>query len=74
MLTKQMLVEILEEIKNLKDGVVNPSYYRIEKAREVATIATIVTILLTPLTILLDLVTLPLQLIYLIVYKLLWKN
>lgn len=74
MITKQMLVEMLEEIKRLKDGVVNPSYYRIEKAREVATIATIATILLTPLTILLDLVTLPLQLIYLIVYKLLWKN
>ena len=74
MITKQMLVEMLEEIKRLKDGVVNPSYYRIKKAREVATIATIDTILLTPLTILLDLVTLPLQLIYLIVYKLLWKN
>lgn len=74
MLTKQMLVEMLEEIKRLKDGVVNPSYYRIGKAREVATIAAIVTILLTPLTILLDLVTLPFQLIFLIVYKLLWKN
>lgn len=74
MLTKQMWVEILEEIKELKDGVVNPNYYRKEKDREVATIATIVTILLTPLTILLDLATLPLQLIYLIVYKLLWKN
>ena len=74
MLTKQIWVEILEAIKNLKDGVVNPNYYRIRKDREVATITTIATILLTPLTILLDLVTLPLQLIYLIVYKLLWKN
>lgn len=74
MITKKMWIEILEEIRVLKDGVVNPDYYRKEEDRKNSTITTIVATLITPATILLDLVTLPFQLIYLIAYKLLWKN
>lgn len=74
MITKSMWIDILKEIRCLKDGVVNPDYYRKERDRKDATITTIVATLITPVAILLDLITLPFQLIYLIVYKLLWKN
>lgn len=74
MITKSMWIVILKEIRCLKDGVVNPRYYRKERDRKDATLNAIATTLITPVTILIDLATLPIQLIYLIVYKLLWKN
>lgn len=74
MITKNMWIKILEDIKWLKDGIVNPNYYRIESDRRETTVVLIITILMTPITILSDFVTIPFQLMYSITYKLLWKK
>ena len=74
MITKNMWIKILEDIKWLKDGIVNPDYYFKERDRREATISLIATISMTPITILADFVTIPFQLMYSITYKLLWKN
>ena len=74
MITKNMWIKILEDIKWLKDEIVNPKYCRIEIDRRETTVVLIITILMTPITILSDFVTIPFQLMYLITYKLLWKK
>ena len=74
MITKNMWIKILEDIKWLKDGIANPKYCRIEIDRRETTVVLIITILMTPITILSDFVTIPFQLMYLITYKLLWKK
>ena len=74
MITKNMWIETLEDIRWLKDGIVNPNYYRKERDRREATIGLITIILITPITILMDFVTIPFQLMYSITYKLLWKK
>lgn len=64
--------EILTDIKQVKN-ITNPRYYRIKEARLEVTMDMAIIILATPIVILLDLVLLPIELMYLIIYKILWK-
>lgn len=72
MITKVIWKETLTEIKQVKN-ITNPRYYRIKEDRLEATMEMVIIILATPIVILLDLVLLPIELMYLIIYKILWK-
>lgn len=72
MITKFIWKETLTEIKQVKN-ITNPRYYRIKEDRLEATMEMVIIILATPIVILLDLVLLPIELMYLIIYKILWK-
>lgn len=72
MITKFIWKETLTEIKQVKN-ITNPRYYRIKKDRLEATMYMVMMILVTPIVILLDLVLLPIELMCLIIYKILWK-
>jgi hypothetical protein len=72
MITKFTWKEILTEIKQAKN-ITNPRYYRIKEDRLNATMDMVMIILATPIFILLDLLLLPIELMYLIIYKILWK-
>lgn len=72
MITKCIWKETLVEIKKAKN-INNPRYYRIKEDREEATMIMLLVIIITPIVILLDLVLLPIELMYLIIYKILWK-
>lgn len=72
MITKFIWKEILTEIKQVKKHK-NPRYYRIKEARLEASMDMVIIILATPIVILLDLVLLPIELMYLIICKILWK-
>ena len=72
MITKFIWKETLTGIKKVKN-INNPRYYRIKEDRLEATMNMVIIILATPIFILLDLVLLPIELIYLIIYKILWK-
>ena len=72
MITKFIWKETLTEIKQVKN-ITNPRYYRIKGDRLEATMEMVIIILATPIVILLDLVLLPIELMYLIIYKILWK-
>lgn len=72
MITKFIWKETLTEIKQVKN-ITNPRYYRIKEDRSEATMEMVIIILATPIAILLDLVLLPIELMYLIIYKILWK-
>lgn len=71
MITKFIWKETLTEIKQVKN-ITNPRYYRIKEDRLEATMDMVMIILATPIFILLDLLLLPIELIYLITYKILW--
>ncbi len=72
MITKFTWKEILTEIERAKN-ITNPRYYRIKEDRLNATMDMVMIILATPIFILLDLLLLPIELMYLIIYKILWK-
>lgn len=72
MITKFIWKETLTEIKQVKN-ITNPRYYRIKEDRLEATMNMVIIILETPIFILLDLLLLPIELMYLINYKILWK-
>lgn len=72
MITKFIWKETLTEIKQVKN-ITNPRYYRIKGDRSEATMDMVLIILTTPIAILLDLVLLPIELMHLIIYKILWK-
>ena len=72
MITKFIWKEILADIKQVKN-ITNPRYYRIKEDRLDVTIDMVLVILATPIVVLLDLVLLPIELMYLIIYKILWK-
>lgn len=62
----------LTDIKQVKN-ITNPRYYHIKEDRLEATMDMVIVILATPVVILLDLLLLPIELMYLIIYKILWK-
>lgn len=72
MITKFIWKEILADIKQVKN-ITNPRYYRIKEDRLYVTIDMVLVILATPIVVLLDLVLLPIELMHLIIYKILWK-
>lgn len=72
MITKFIWKEILADIKQVKN-ITNPRYYRIKEDRLEVTIDMVLVILATPIVVLLDLVLLPIELMHLIIYKILWK-
>ncbi len=72
MITKFIWKEILTEIKQVKN-ITNPRYYHIKEDRLEVTIDMVLVILATPIVVLLDLVLLPIELMHLIIYKILWK-
>ena len=64
--------EIAESIKKLKHA--KPQYYRLKEAKSITTLMFIIMIIVTPLFLLFDLFVSPFELLYLIVYKLLWRK
>lgn len=72
MITKKLWKETLEEIKKVKN-INNPHYYRIKEDKSEVAMEMVLAIFMSPFSILLDLFLLPIQLIYLIIYKILWK-
>lgn len=72
MINKYIWKETLADIKKTKN-INNPRYYRIKEDRFEVTIGMVITILATPFIALLDLFLLPIELMYLIIYKILWK-
>lgn len=72
MITKFIWKETLTRIKEVKN-ITNPRYYRIKEEKSEATMDMVIIILATPIVILLDLLLLPIELMHLIIYKILWK-
>lgn len=72
MITKFTWKEILTDIKQAKN-ITNPRYYRIKEDKSEVTMDMVIVILATPIVILLDLLLLPIELMHLIIYKILWK-
>lgn len=72
MITKYIWKETLTEIKKVKN-INNYRYYRIKEDKEEVAMIVLISIIGTPIVILLDLFLLPIELMYLIIYKILWK-
>ena len=64
--------EIAESIKELKHA--KPQYYRLKENKSMLTLMFVTMIIVTPLFLSIDLFMLPFELLYLIVYKLLWRR
>ena len=72
MITTLFWKEIAEGIKTVKNA--KPQYYRLKEAKSITTLMFIIMIIVTPLFLLFDLFVSPFELLYLIVYKLLWRR
>ena len=72
MITKFIWKKTLTGIKEVKN-ITNPRYYHIKEDKSEATMDMVIIILATPIVILLDLLLFPIELMYLIIYKILWK-
>lgn len=72
MITKSFWKNIIKNIKEIKKT--NPKYYKLEEEKTETTLIFIIIIIATPLFLLFDLFVLPFELLYLIVYKLLWRR
>lgn len=64
--------EIAESIKKLKHA--KPQYYRLKEDKSTVALIFTIMIIVTPLSLLFDLFMSPFELLYLIVYKLLWRK
>ncbi len=72
MITTYLFRNVKKSIKRLKKAPC--TYYKLHEEKISTTILFTLIISLSPLSITFDLLLLPFELIYLIVYKLLWKN
>lgn len=73
MITKGCWEKTLLKIKRAKN-IINLQYMYIERDRREATTELIITIFITPFVAIFDLILFPLELMYIIAYKILWKN
>lgn len=73
MITKGCWKEMLLQIKRAKK-IINPRYMYIKRDRREATTELIITIFITPFVAIFDLILSPFELMYLIAYKILWKD
>lgn len=70
MITVLCWKKIIKEIGLVRNAP--PTYYRLKEEKIIDTLCCIVVVAATPLLLLLDLSMLPFELIYLIIYKILW--
>ena len=72
MITTFFWKEIAKSIKEIKNA--KPRYYRLKEDKSTVALIFIIMIVVTPLFLLFDLFVSPFELLYLIVYKLLWRR
>lgn len=73
MITRGFWKGVLLQIDNAKN-ISNPRYIFKERDRRDATENLIITIFVTPFLVIFDLILSPFELMYLIAYKILWKD
>lgn len=79
MITRLMYKEVINDIKELKERIYNSPYClnkddNIINLKDNITFNLIISIIVTPFTLIIDLVLLPLELLYLVLYKIIWKE